>query len=279
MTPNGAVSAASYKRLTSLLPAVLQNSISISTHSWELGTLANSLTEVFYPYLAPFAYDRSKIASLGPPWAVLNVLVPTLSAYNWQSAPSLQSPTLQTDLTKYLRSSTSPVGLTGASLISGQGALGDPCSLGPGAWITAQYFDQPAVKASFNNGRRAADYAWAVGNQYSHLEAGTRDSRGALSQREGYYELWSDQGYMIPPFLAYLGLVAGDQSILNDALSQWALESNSLLNPSTGLYQHIPDFDNNPWATGNGWMLMGFARVVSRERRRRAKADSSGCEH
>ena len=107
------------------------------------------------------------------------------------------------------------------------------------------------------------DYAWAAGNQYTHLEAGVRDSSGALSHREGYFELWADQGYMIPPFLAQLGMVSSSQAVLNDALSQWAIECNEMMDWNKGVFNHIPAWDNKPWATGNGWMLMGFTRVVA----------------
>ena len=58
-------------------------------------------------------------------------------------------------------------------------------------------------------------------------------------------------------------MATGNSNMLNDALSQWALECNAMINYGTNLFYHIPDWDNNPWATGHGWMLAGFVRVVS----------------
>jgi rhamnogalacturonyl hydrolase YesR len=80
--------------------------------------------------------------------------------------------------------------------------------------------------------------------------------------REGYFELWADQGYMIPPFLAYLGLTTNNTELLEEALDQWLHTSAGLLDPSQNLYRHINTFDPRFWATGNGWMLAGLMRVL-----------------
>ena len=270
ISPNPTISDPSYTRLSSLIPQVMRNSISISTHSWELGVLANALTEVFYPSYSPFSFDNAalpsggKLGNTSPPWVVLDVINQTLSSYSWSGAPSNASSS--TPLSSYLSYSTSPVALNGESLVNGDGALGDPCSLGPATLLAAEFFSVPAISTLYSS-KLGTDYAWAVGNQYVHLESGTRDSQGALSQREGYFELWSDMGYMIPPFLAYLGLftssLTGSPDYLSDAFSQWALESNELMDWNKGLYLHIPDWDSRPWATGNGWMLGGFVRVLA----------------
>lgn len=186
------INSATYQRLTQILPQVLQNSISISSQSWELGVLVNSLTEVYYTWLSPFSYNPS--GSSSPPWLVLDTVTSALSGYSWSGAPTSQ----RANLAAYLLPSTSPVGLDPGPLMNGDGALGDPCSLGAGVWAAANYVNEAsAVYGSV----KGVEYAWAIGNQYQHLLQGSTNSQGTLSQREGYFELWSDMGYMIPPFL------------------------------------------------------------------------------
>jgi hypothetical protein len=99
--------------------------------------------------------------------------------------------------------------------------------------------------------------------------------------REGHFQVWSDMGYMIPPFAACesafrspgkilcsppldLGVTTNSTDLITIALEQFSLESSALLNSSTHLYRHVNDFDPRAWVTGNGWMAMGLMRVVSR---------------
>lgn len=67
---------------------------------------------------------------------------------------------------------------------------------------------------------------------------------------------------MIPPFLAYLGLATKDDELLMEAIKQWNLEADLLFDENNKLFKHKTN-DGTLWATGNGWMLMGLARVIA----------------
>lgn len=245
--PNSAINSAAYHNLSNQLPVILSNAVSTSNHSWELGTLVETLLEVYNPGLTPFGWnpnvancDTSQV-----PWAALQIILASLYETNWTGAPSSGSPGANSSsslqgLANYLNSSTSPTALTGATLIDGDGALGDPCSLGSGVWVLAQFCTRDDVRNALG-AKSGESYAWAVGNQLQHMESGTRNDNGeyeadcmgtgtpdftlgvshardtapwefglstdtvcagTISQREGYFELWSDMGFMITPFPA-----------------------------------------------------------------------------
>lgn len=84
-----------------------------------------------------------------------------------------------------------------------------------------------------------------------------------VSFHEGYSEkqIWVDSIYMAPPFLAVMGE-------LDEALRQIEGYVNYLLDENSGLLFHIYDTGTGSfvrrklWATGNGWALLGMARVI-----------------
>ncbi len=84
---------------------------------------------------------------------------------------------------------------------------------------------------------------------------------------EGFskYQLWIDGLYMVPPFLSVMGEP-------DKALAQIRGYIKHLYDPETGLFYHIKDIAQNRfvrkvhWATGNGWALMGLARVIEKAR-------------
>ena len=70
--------------------------------------------------------------------------------------------------------------------MDGQGALGDPCSLGAGTRIAAEWLNQqPSVQAVYPAAMAGIDYTWAVGGQYGHLESGARSSNNEWFVRSG----------------------------------------------------------------------------------------------
>lgn len=170
----------------------------ISNHSWELGAIINSLIEVYNPELSPFDYDPEGCSE--PPWAALQVTCATLANYTWEDSPSTIG--VGGDIEDYILNATSPVPLQLRSLVNGDGSLGDPCAPAPGTWVLAKFADRPDVRERLQLEQSAQDYAWAVGNQLAYLQAGKTSDNGTISQRDGYFELWSDMGYMIPPFPA-----------------------------------------------------------------------------
>lgn len=73
-------------------------------------------------------------------------------------------------------------------------------------------------------------------------------------------QIWVDSCYMAPPFLAVMGY-------LDEAVKQLEGYFRYLQDPETGLLYHIYDAGTGEfirkklWATGNGWALLGIARV------------------
>ena len=80
---------------------------------------------------------------------------------------------------------------------------------------------------------------------------------------DGYtkYQLWIDGLYMVSPFLAVMGE-------LDEALKQIRGYRKHLYDGEKNLFFHIRDVETGRfvrklhWATGNGWALMGLARVI-----------------
>lgn len=71
---------------------------------------------------------------------------------------------------------------------------------------------------------------------------------------------------MVPPFLAYYGVVNSNTSLIQEAYRQCELYRQYLRTPETGLWRHIlwgPHPDPGLWATGNGWAAAGMLRVVA----------------
>ncbi len=85
----------------------------------------------------------------------------------------------------------------------------------------------------------------------------------SISFEEGYTarQLWIDGLYMVPPFLAVMGRV-------EEAAEQIRGYIRHLFDEQAGLFYHIRDVGSGRfvrqkhWATGNGWALMGLARVL-----------------
>ncbi|KAG8737056.1 hypothetical protein FRC10_008607 [Ceratobasidium sp. 414] len=76
--------------------------------------------------------------------------------------------------------------------------------------------------------------------------------------------LWSDFIYMVPPFLAYYGMINNNQTLLG-AYSQIKLYWSALID-GTGMWQHIKTGsfeDVGHWSTGNGWVARGMLRVLA----------------
>ncbi len=84
-----------------------------------------------------------------------------------------------------------------------------------------------------------------------------------VSFHEGFtkYQLWVDGMYMVPPFLAVMNEI-------DEALEQIRGYKRHLYEPGNSLFYHIKDIASDRfvrkvhWATGNGWALMGLARVI-----------------
>ena len=93
-----------------------------------------------------------------------------------------------------------------------------------------------------------------------------------VSFEEGFSpcQLWIDGLYMAPPFLAVMGET-------DEAETQIRGYIRHLFDDDAGLFFHIIDTESGRfvrrkhWATGNGWALMGLARVIE-------EMDRQGCK-
>ncbi|MCR5801426.1 MAG: glycoside hydrolase family 88 protein [Lachnospiraceae bacterium] len=100
------------------------------------------------------------------------------------------------------------------------------------------------------------------------IESAPRTSEGIIchnniSFTEGYSadQVWVDGLYMVPPFLAVMGY-------LDEATEQVKGYRKYLYDEDEHIFYHIYDAGQKRflrkvhWATGNGWALMGLARII-----------------
>ncbi|KAM3418127.1 hypothetical protein BST61_g6332 [Cercospora zeina] len=201
-----------------------------ATHSWEYGTVAEALLELYNP---------------------------RLSVFSPQAFPAGNAPDPESHLVPALAFAKRHIRLSSDMLADGDGASGDPASLG----VSAVMIGQTDPK-----------FADAALRQFEHLSQAPKWENGAISHREDYAELWADFVYMAPPFMAYHGVAVGDVEIVKQAIMQ-CLKYRQVLRPnvssgavSAGTWQHImgpKNADLGLWSTGNGWAGMGMARVLA----------------
>lgn len=118
---------------------------------------------------------------------------------------------------------------------------------------------------------RTNDEAYLEGSrlQYECLIGGNRTSDGTITQYGGSPLVFVDAIYMICPFLARYGRVAGDADATAESIRQFRQHRSHLLVERTGLYRHVwcerPDFfpQSAHWARGNGWVVAALADVVA----------------
>jgi hypothetical protein len=123
----------------------------LASHSWEYGTLAEALLELYNPEDAVYATST----------AFPNGKIPAVTAANIPSLSYVKS--------KFV--------LGDGTLSSGDGANGDPASLGVSAVLVGE--QNATIKA-------------AAASQIKHLFAAPRFYNGAISQRNSVAELWAD---------------------------------------------------------------------------------------
>ncbi|KAF8212225.1 Six-hairpin glycosidase-like protein [Mycena galopus ATCC 62051] len=228
------------------IAVVTQNLATGAQQSWELGTRAQALLDL---YAANFSVFSS--TSLPPPTSVpsntTSAIAPVFSiAQNVVSALKLTA--------------TSPP----TPLVSGDGAAGDPVSIGV-AVLLANWTGQGSADS--------VNYGQAATSQLEYtMNVVPRTSDGAISHRVAQVQLWSDSVFMVPPFLAYYGVLTGNTTLLNEAYNQIKLYRNYLRDTSAkNLWKHIvlgtnaadgPN-DLGHWSTGNGWAAAGMLRVIA----------------
>ena len=130
-----------------------------------------------------------------------------------------------------------------------QNAVCDPASNGEAVLLAGRLTGDPTLQQAAD---RMLKYL---------LEQAPKTADGILHHNNDKPQVWSDAGYMAPPFLA----VAGRP---DEAIKQIEGFRKLLWNPEKKLYSHIWDdgkkqFERKDyWGVGNGWTAAGMARVI-----------------
>ena len=160
-------------------------------------------------------------------------------------------------------------------LSEGDGAVGDPASLGIFAYLL---------------GKTDGVYAEAATKEINFQLKAPRWQNGAISHRADVPELWyarislpiqiqrylslicrADFGYMSPPYLAYYAADTWNLTLLDESYKQCGyyrevLQATDTSAPWYGVYHHIigpQSQDLGLWSTGNGWFAGGMVRVLA----------------
>ena len=218
------------------ISAVANLAESLPSHSWEFGTASEALLELYNPDLSVF----------GSPFPF-----PPAPAYGFDAS--------EVKALVYAKSNI-VIGSGANGLSDGDGATGDPASLGVSA-----------LMLSFSPGNSI--YLQAANEEVNYLlTQAPRFANGAISQRADVAELWADFVYMAPPFLAYYAALNNNLTLMQTVVEQLGLYRQVLqapLPPSTsyaGVWQHIigpQNQDTGLWSTGNGWAAAGMTRVLA----------------
>jgi len=225
---------------TTLLRLVCDNAVNSSTQSWEVGTLAEALTEAKWPRLSVFLPGSVPPPSVLPWWEnAHDVLAIAEAVVNQKENESLP-------------------------LADGDGSVGDPASLGQ-AVLLRNWTRRDLTDTRFST---------AAGEQLGYLlGVAPRANSGAISHRNDQVQLWADFVYMAPPFIAYFGALQngdGGQALLQIAYDQIRLYRDALFDADVSLWRHVTLGsweDSGHWATGNGWAAAGIMRVLATIRR------------
>ncbi|OTA65213.1 hypothetical protein K449DRAFT_420925 [Hypoxylon sp. EC38] len=215
---------------SALINNVISQGQQLATHSWEYGTFAEALLEWYNP---------------------------SSSVFGNNAFPDGKIPVLQVDQTRSLSYAKPHISTNSDTLVDGDGAAGDPASLGVSAILI---------------GQTQSNFLSAAERQVNHLINDVpRYSNGAISHRESVAELWADFIYMAPPTLAYWAIQTKDVNLLSTAIQQCVLYRDVLGVPTNaksaaGLLHHIigpQSQDLGIWSTGNGWAAGGMSRVYA----------------
>ncbi|KAF9512053.1 hypothetical protein BS47DRAFT_1486534 [Hydnum rufescens UP504] len=224
---------------------------SVPLSSWEMGTATQALLELDFSSLSTFssapAFHQSASFSASSIDNVLGFVRTALQQRN------------------------------GSTMIIKDGSAGDPTSLG----VACILGNLTGADTRISN----VTFASAASDQLNYLlDVAPRSPDGAISHRVseasnspipnqhiifGFsitVQLWADFVYMVPPFLAYYGVVTGNISLVQESVNQISLYRNNLQDSPSGLWKHIalgPSIDSSHWSTGNAWAAAGMVRVLA----------------
>ncbi|GAA5916107.1 uncharacterized protein JCM6883_001732 [Sporobolomyces salmoneus] len=142
------------------------------------------------------------------------------------------------------------------------GAAGDPPALGVPFIVVSQQTSEDEWRTKsklWNEATAQLDYL---------LEEVPRTRDGAISHRPPNEEvqLWSDSVYMVPPFIAYFGVLSSNSTLIKEAYNQCKLYRQYLKAKDSNALQHVVLGgwqDKGIWATGNAWAAAGMTRVIA----------------
>ncbi|KAK0200761.1 family 88 glycosyl hydrolase [Desarmillaria ectypa] len=203
---------------------------SLPSHSWEFGTASEALLELYNP---------------------------EMSVYGLFPLPAQQYPPSSVKALSYAKDKI-VLGEGANGLSDGDGAVGDPASLGVFAWLIGK-----TDEAYADGAREEIEYI---------LEQAPRYINGAISQRVDVPELWADFIYMAPPFIAFYAADTWNVSLLYESYKQCGyyretLQATNISDESyDGVWMHIigpQSQDVGLWSTGNGWAAGGMTRVLA----------------
>lgn len=142
------------------------------------------------------------------------------------------------------------------AMIGGGAAVSDPAAAGE---VCLRAYEKTGDPFFLGGARRMLDYL---------EKTAPRTAEGIICHNEVSFheghssrQLWIDGLYMVPPFLAAMGRI-------REAAGQIEGYIRALYDGQAGLFYHIIDTEQKRfvrqkhWATGNGWALMGLARVA-----------------
>ncbi|KAI9448536.1 Six-hairpin glycosidase-like protein [Lactarius indigo] len=194
-------------------------------HSWELGTLAEALTE----------FEWSKLGVFSP-----HSIPPPARLAHSQAADVLS-------IAETVVAEKPPDSLP---LINGDGAVGDPASIGVAVLLRDRTLQDPGNTTFADAAAGQLDYL---------LNVAPRAPNGAISHRQSQVQLWADFVYMAPPFIAYYGALEDGptcQKLLQTAYDQVRLYREVFTSRSA--MGRTPTH----WGTGNAWAAAGALRVL-----------------
>ena len=227
------------------ISSVLTLATLLPSHSWEFGTASEALLEIYSPSLSVFGSSTPFLASHASP----------------ASVPAL----------KYAKSKI-VIGTGANGLSDGDGAVGDPASLGVFAvMLGGVYGDAARGEVEYLLGLHRGGGMERFRRGLTFLSFGVFFPPVLKMCRRGLMMGGrADFVYMAPPFLAFYGAATKNASVLQEAVRQCGLYREVLVVNETsggyaGLWHHIvgpQSADKGLWSTGNGWAAAGMTRVL-----------------
>jgi rhamnogalacturonyl hydrolase YesR len=140
--------------------------------------------------------------------------------------------------------------------IGGEAAVSDPAANGE---VCFRAYQKTGNAFFLDGANRMLEYL----NRKAPRTADGIITHNNVSFEKGFSssQLWIDGLYMVPPFLAVMGQT-------DTAAEQIRGYIRHLYDETSGLFFHIVDTESGRyvrkkhWATGNGWALLGLARVI-----------------